>query len=867
MKFKQFMAFINDQRKIYDQNPNSRKYEEIRAHYKSSYITTKGINGIFDKIGKSVSIDDITSKIMPSFKGEEYDKVVKSFLYALYNQTNSKIKDNKGAQKLNDIRNDKKLSSEEKFNKSIEAFKDICKNNPDVPESNKNEAFINAFSSSQKNIFNSFTKEEDIKRFQEVYNLDDSKLDEFVPEETIYLTPDEIPGIDNIKYKDEQIKLMIESMGKNATKEDVKLLEDCNNILIKAKGQFTSVTSDIAEEYGKASEYDKADEIVEYYVNNGYKADEIDNFKGIVSFTKQSPNIKEEIFNDIKEVNIPKKQKDDIKSIVNDMEEWGIFVPGNFEAESGSKAYAFNALAKAQVELENAVDSGDLDKIKESRDKYRDLEAKYDNILDRLSKINNNKQIASNISPARESYIPTKYRDNPIAASRISGLWLALGFYNAADVDFNEALDNPVKVNKEIASKILSSKSYFNKEINKDKSDLKTIIHHLDKKKDGKYNSASDKDVAVGAGFLRAFDGVSVLLSGKEKIQYDAELNKLMKSSCETSVNIANDGLSKGLGDNPKQFIKNMIVASGDDFNFYKLNPNANTKINPDGCKYMDAFDPQTYIALKGNSKEMIDKMYNLTDFGKIIDSSTTSDLNKNVIDAIKETSTLIMQTKQDLSQTEKSILNKMSSGIKPKESLMAQYRYESLGLNNDSPSQEKEAAVKAYAEIKNDYNKRSFFAKIFFSSVRNQKKYLTTMKQNILSTGVKEDRFNEIVNGYQPTNSKEAKIHDYQNDKSIKLPQSPELAAKLREIEERERRGEERGLKEREKFLNGEKVVVPIMKKNNKIISNLNQKGNDQIDLQDKLSKEFDNDLDMNVSVNKNDGITLEINPLENTK
>ena len=120
------------------------------------------------------------------------------------------------------------------------------------------------------------------------------------------------------------------------------------------------------------------------------------------------------------------------------------------QCEGGRKDYGFIPLVSANYELENAVKEGDMDKIRESRQKYGALKTQIDRMLEvtkpqegQMHMFGGNLASTRHISDGNR--VPLEYQEKFIAHSRFNGLYLLHNASQASGIPIEDIVKEPGK--------------------------------------------------------------------------------------------------------------------------------------------------------------------------------------------------------------------------------------------------------------------------------------------------------------------------------------------------------------------------------------------------------------------------------------
>ena len=548
----------------------------------------------------NIGLDNFISNICNQFEGDELDEVIEdivgyekieqyhfdvakanasTLLSILHQNGNNKLHDE--AYKLcgNELNHDKLVNNVEYIKGKLtpEELKEYEKH----LSTNKG--------TSLRHAFNYLTKPADIqefaKRINAVYRPEFSKgvINLADIKDPLHKTEEY-----DVHYKEKEI----EELKTLDNPQLNPILDECNKILTSSTQDLTKFASNQAEHVGALSE-----KLVNEQIFKAMQKGE--DTKGIFEMERTNFNPKKgqaetnaaaakKFCSEVGEFDAETKAQ--LKDIVKDLIDSKIFDKDSFSAEQGTKIYSFYKITKCEKDLAKAVDTKDPEKIQEAYKNYKDYEAKYDKILDKIHKFNSSDFIVSNISSAREQTVPGKYRNNYVDASKLSGIWIYVGMCNEAKVDPYEAIDKPGETFKKVYDKLLN-----HTEIDKylKTNSITDCIKALEHPSGGALTEAIKKDAATSSGLDRGAKGLLYLSDvGKN---FNVYKNSIAFQSIYIS-NLAESRMLYGTFAFNKENIKNMLTVEPNDRLTYKLSQDCTKFIDTDTCELMKPFDRNNYL-------------------------------------------------------------------------------------------------------------------------------------------------------------------------------------------------------------------------------------------------------------------------------
>lgn len=417
------------------------------------------------------------------------------------------------------------------------------------------------------------------------------------------------------------------------------ILDDCNKILTKPDQQLTHYMSNVAEDVGVLNDKHNSSKVYQAVEKDPASSGLLDMGRTHMNIKKNNASVESSLskkfYNEMPKFDDETKAQ--LKDVVKEMIDSKIFDENTYSAEQGFKVYSFAKITNAKHQLNKAVTEKDPEKIKEAYDNYKDYEQKYDHILEKIHKINPSKNIISNISSAREDSVPSKYRNNYIDGSKLTGIWMYLGMCKTSKVDPYEAIDDPAKAFKKIYDKPLNhtNVSKYLKE-----HSLTDCIKALDAPFTGELQKAGMKDDAINSAFERGTKGLLYLTD------YDKNFEMYKNVDGFTAVYVNNiiesHAQYNGFGYD-KENIKNFICVEPQDRDCFKIAKDAQKYLDTKTMEAHAKFDRNEYIKSDKTSMFRVTKrLYDLS-----TDLKADAALNKKYTPIIKEYATELLNNKE----------------------------------------------------------------------------------------------------------------------------------------------------------------------------------------------------------------------------
>ena len=159
---------------------------------------------------------------------------------------------------------------------------------------------------------------------------------------------------------------------------------------------------------------------------------------------------KEEVIRDMNQdcIKMSSRMKEGVKKLITKMREMQILAPGEeAPGEDGSKIYAFRKFLKKRTAFEEALKSGDVDKIIETGDVFKkdweDFEELY-----RIAKeyLNIDPTLfPGNLDSVRNGAIPAHFSFDLATTAAVNGAFLIYNVLNKTGIELDQYLEDPVK--------------------------------------------------------------------------------------------------------------------------------------------------------------------------------------------------------------------------------------------------------------------------------------------------------------------------------------------------------------------------------------------------------------------------------------
>ena len=338
-------------------------------------------------------------------------------------------------------------------------------------------------------------------------------------------TPLQKPLEENVDFPYQQQIDTLKS--KVQSDEDKRLLDEVNMYLSRRKDDAHDYISNFDfRDKGAAITTNKA--LLSMTELEGGKFGELDSyFENRVSLddTEYSIVTKPEVvksFIDVKPT-IDEADKQAIINITNKMKEYGV-VNKNSAIEQGGKIYAHETLLNAQVELSNALKTGNIDQIRQAKEKY-DIKHNQMRELFKLTKESFPDQTLApgNVATIRNGAIPAEFSLDYVTDSRVNGLYQLTCFCEKMGITVEQFMDSPAKYTMDYLDKTVAEKAFPKIAQMEGKesflSSYEALIRRGKNIEDDVVNV--EKELVGGdAGFIldRVMDGMSYVMQNQDNI-------------------------------------------------------------------------------------------------------------------------------------------------------------------------------------------------------------------------------------------------------------------------------------------------------------------------------------------------------------
>lgn len=682
------------------------------------------------------------------------------------------------AKKLSLISNEELSAKlEEKFNAADPGYK-----NDEETQKTLMSLFARKTIFSNKDIYNS-SFIDNFCNLAEEYGGE--RIDTIVPEKRNYmldvnLTPEEA----NIHFADKEIDALIKQ---TKDKETIDILEDSKNIMVVGNVKNSHVNSLYAEHAGNIHERIRSKHAFDVIQKNpklsdlGFEYDGVDYSENIKDDEKYFAFV-DEIFNK-KTIEMPSFSEEQIKSlndIYNKLDEHNAL---NVEGESGNKEYTLLKLSNHKKAMKKALEENNVDEFIHQTKEYREEEKFVDSLLEEVKKLNPNKVMSANVSPARNTDIDGKYRVNPYAISNLNSVAQGMTLLKKNNFTLNQFLNDPITVGKEIVNKSLEKTDYINNETKNFNNE-----NYIDKILESSFGNKKFNKRTIGfVGFdivfiERALGGIGNAIGDKnDRLKYFDGMINVQKYASHVSealnenkkfFDLHREGIN--LEQVAEQF-KNVFSADFTKVGFNQIAGYGKPKFDYISGKLLQPYNPKTQAKNINDpnkqleeSLELYEKLvngnkYNIPDdYKRGIRMGLSASMglynNKN-----KTYATRVIGEKletADLNDINPELIKMFKSERK-----IAKFKEGNLTDERISD------ALSTIADLKKEYKKHGFFNKLFNSQTRAENKLINSLVRTTSEkTGMTIKNINQITKDLAegrgiPQNQGREETQDLQKD------------------------------------------------------------------------------------------------------
>jgi len=456
-----------------------------------------------------------------------------------------------------------------------------------------------------------------------------------------------------------------------------------------------------------------------------------------------------------------------------------------FETEEGTKIYGFKNLNLIYNLADSKFTSGNKEDILNIVNLHKENIQKYDHLIDIVKKFDTF-FFPSNISLARTENMPKKYGNDYKNTSIVNGLWQCLAVIEESGCTIDEFIDNPMNIVKRNYEKQKNNKDYL-KSISP-YGDLNFLRIALYRAQD----STITREIIKRTNVFRAYHTLSTL--DKNNLEHNYQTfnlvnNVFLGEHAQEKINEHNEFLNSYFiksKDNDDPYIKTikniLIVKESDDKDYSILSNNINSKNNnPQAFNYIEYLnsDKVDTDELYNKLMTMKEQINNNEDYQKNGDHKNVGRL---VNLAVKEmTDDLILYDKVSIENDnfvniisnstlkyDEIIYNSLRGRGDVKEYIINKYQDIKVNSkeNNGNKLVEEAVLVKAY---KQNYDRNSWFKKIFYKSVRDQRREINNLKNDLISNGMDKDSLDKFLKDKENIDDLREKTgFNYEQAKSI---------------------------------------------------------------------------------------------------
>lgn len=286
---------------------------------------------------------------------------------------------------------------------------------------------------------------------------------------------------------------------------------------------------------------------------------------------------------------VPENVKTSLRKIISYMREKGMLQYGGDGRESGSKAYGFMQIGKAMIELRDAMETDDLERIRAARGQYEqaleNMRGVFKLIEDELHPTLKN--LVGNVNSYREMWLPAEFKNNVVHNALASGIYnLAVALDNGG-ATLDEMLEDPnatiLKMIGNIASKFSPNAWYKDKPLSKGMH----AFLNASQKRGYPFGALVRNVELLGQLSVDSPNTVQNTMAMTLLKTYDTYANTLTLTGDRSSVH-------GYLSTNSYSTLANLFLVNDEDRDYDKLR--SYEAISCDGMSHIPAFDTMGYL-------------------------------------------------------------------------------------------------------------------------------------------------------------------------------------------------------------------------------------------------------------------------------
>jgi len=614
-----------------------------------------------------------------------------------------------------------------------------------------------AFKKYQKEAFELFKKKifknvdidsvEKLEKYIDNLENEGINVDDLLPNNILYETLEE-----KIKKSEKHpLEVEINDLIKSSTNtDDINLLNEINSKITIAEEPYLSDSSVCAEKLGHINDTKYLKNFINDAYTNKININNYMHIDGKLHYSSNDPKTQYDEINKAEKINIKINE-----NIIND------FIDITTEIQNiENNGNALSSYLEAKKNVIEAVENGNIEKIKEVYKEFKEIDGKIQKVFNKLDEMSKNDLFPGNMSFSRESNAPVDFRTNFKTATRYRIISQFNKLCSECEINPKDFFKNPVESIKNVYKHYqkngeISTYLKTNNVIDAAKSLIDTSEEHTNMFQANPNYLESNTEKLL-SNIIMSFAG---LVDDKTR-------NNLVSAFQFASISARSgkDTIDNLINSSPIEQVSKLFLLEQEDRTLFNISSN-NKLIDLETGNAKLPFDINDYIKENHTTKDRIAlRLYNasLENFDNIKDVDQKDNLIKSIRMAATEAlkiKKLDRDTKQLLTNIKKGEFNK-NLNKKVEYKMHAIEIRESLKegkLDENSIKNE----IKKLIDNKKDYESRGLFNRIFQGETR-----ALSNSNNIIENSLKDycgDNYNVLYN--EVLNSKtESKI-----DKTIK--------------------------------------------------------------------------------------------------
>lgn len=615
--------------------------------------------------------------------------------------------------------------------------------------------------------------------------LPDKNYDQFVPPLHKYIDVRKItPEMMEEPSHNEQIDAILSN--NELSNEQKEALNSAKNILKKSNNRFNDNFPTFVERAGANSVYSHELPLAQKLISENHLDENLidrqaanvftqlhlspqDSYDKLSSFFNDNNENNSNNINNINNINsgflkFTDKEKNELLNLYRIMDSNNML--NGTISEQGTKIYGFKNILKAKENLSNAVNSQNVGDIVKYVNEYNKQKKAVDDCLSIIDQISEKGDLPANVSVSRNEDIPAEYRLNYDSVSKFNALHGLFSNIKYLGISPEEILDNP----KAIMPKILNiaiDDSLFNsypRGISKEDLLVQVFRTYYDNYSNFDvpctYVSSGNftKDVAL-IGIARSIGALSFFTKNKslqkyideyELYQRDVLQNFYGKKFVKNFIDYMDLKTCKDNSEKVRR-VARLLAVDNSQFDFNTISENS-------GSIHYEGIDRQfTPINLKDEvlksnpSKHLYDSIkayYAVKDDGHFKDK-----LGKTVFESaiVGNLHFFDENTKSATAKkVERMVLDGKTEKISKKDIfvLKQEGRY-FQALKETDPTKKNNELARILADSKKQYDNRTWFAKLFFSSAKETKSLIDKVNNELVRSDIPQEKINQFIQTY----------------------------------------------------------------------------------------------------------------------